>query len=251
MPAIYRCTLELMEITFFSSREVSAVYQTEPLIGNYALAYALGFCRAPYHSGGPPRYAEDLGGLNQAGLYVTPATMQGVPRFSVGEFNAQPETYWYAMGNNKLVTRPDQTWAESSGAGAWYIIEKIGEKGSKLGVENRPQHGRIRYLAIGNRAVFYVVSQAAITIPRYIRLGKFMSKARVEAEPIPERLVSQENVTIDFLLNPADLPPTLTMQFWDTINVPPAPLVRNLRCSGAFYQIGRDGLLPAQMTFGI
>jgi len=250
MPHIYRCTLELMETTFFSSREVGAVYQTEPLIGNYALAYALSFCQAPYQSAGPPRYSQDLGGLNQRGLYVTPATMQGVPRFTIGEFNAQPETYWYAMGNNLLVTRPDQTWAEAS-VGAWYIIERPGEKGRKLGVENRPQHGRIRYLAIGNRAIFYVISQQEIIIPRYIRLGKFMSKAKVEAEPIPERLVNLENQTIDFLLNPADLPATLTLHFWDTINVPPAPLVKNLRCSGAFYQLGRDRYLPAEMAFGL
>ena len=42
---IYRCELTLMEPTFFSSREVSAYYQTEPLISNIVLAYALGFAK--------------------------------------------------------------------------------------------------------------------------------------------------------------------------------------------------------------
>ena len=32
---IYRCELTLLEATFFSSREVSATYQTEPLIAYY------------------------------------------------------------------------------------------------------------------------------------------------------------------------------------------------------------------------
>ncbi len=250
MPHIYRCALELMEPTFFSSREVSAIYQTEPLIGNYALAYAFGFCQASYRSAGPPRYAEDLDGLNRRGLYVTPATIQGAPRFTVGEFNAQPDTYWYAMGNNLLVTRPDGAWAEGA-RGAWYIIERPGEKGRKLNVENRPQHGRIRYLAIGNVALCYVISEQEITIPRYIRLGKFMSKARVTAERVAFELVNAENVTIDFLLNPADLPAGLVMTLWDTINVPPTPLIKNLRCSGACYRIDRARYLPAQMAFGI
>lgn len=250
MPHIYRCALELMEPTFFSSREVSAVYQTEPLIGNYALAYAFGFCQAPYRTSGAPRYREDLGGLNQRGLYVTPATIESAPRFTVGEFNAQTDTYWYAMGNNLLVTRPDGTWAENR-VGAWYIIEHPGETGRKLAVENRPQHGRIRYLAIGNVARCYITSEQEITIPRYIRLGKFMSKARVTAEPVAFEPVNAENVTINFLLNPADLPAELAMTLWDTINVPPTPLIKNLRCSGPCYRLDRVNYLPARMAFGI
>ena len=41
---IYRCKFELMENLFFASREVNNFFQTEPVIGNYALAYALGLC---------------------------------------------------------------------------------------------------------------------------------------------------------------------------------------------------------------
>ncbi|GIV97916.1 MAG: hypothetical protein KatS3mg057_2573 [Herpetosiphonaceae bacterium] len=199
---------------------------------------------------GPPRYSQDLGRLNERGLYVTPATIEGEPRFSVGEFNAQPDTYWYAMGNNLLVIRPDGTWAEGR-MGSWYILERPGETGRKLNVENRPQHGRIRYLAIGNRAVCYVISAEAITIPRYIRLGKFMSKAKVRAEEVRFVLEHVEQVTINMLLNPADLPGDFTMHFWDTINVPPAPLIRNLRGSGPCYRIGRNSYLPAGMAFGV
>lgn len=36
---IYRCRITLMEATFFSSREASATYYTEPLIGNIALGF--------------------------------------------------------------------------------------------------------------------------------------------------------------------------------------------------------------------
>ena len=52
MTTIYRCDLTLLEPTFFSSREISNYYQTAPLIGNYALAYALGLCHSPYYNNG-------------------------------------------------------------------------------------------------------------------------------------------------------------------------------------------------------
>ena len=41
---IYRADLTLMEHTYFASREIGTLYESEPLIGNYALTYALGFC---------------------------------------------------------------------------------------------------------------------------------------------------------------------------------------------------------------
>ncbi len=57
---IYTAWLTLMEHTYFASREVGIFYESEPLIGNYALTYALGLCAAPYNWGGPPRYKESI-----------------------------------------------------------------------------------------------------------------------------------------------------------------------------------------------
>lgn len=250
MPHIYRCTFELMEPTFFSSREVGTYYQTEPQFGNYGLAYAFGFCAAAYHNQGEITYKQDLGALNSRQLYVTPGTIAGVPRFTIGEFNAQADTYWYAMGNNLLVTRPDGMWAEGR-SGSWYVFERPGERGRKLGVENRPQHGRIRYLAIGNRAVCYVISSERLEIPRYIRLGKFMSKARVTVEEIDAQIQRVTRTIVPMLLNPADMPQDVTLLPLDIINVPPTPLVRNALVSGPCYHVGRELWLPVGMRFGI
>ena len=47
---IYRCEFELMEHVFFASREVNDYFQTEAVVGNYALAYALGFCQSEYYN---------------------------------------------------------------------------------------------------------------------------------------------------------------------------------------------------------
>lgn len=249
MPYIYRCKLTLQEATFFSSREVSSFYQTEPFIGNYALAYALRLCQSPYFNDGTIHYKADLGALNTRGIYVTPAAIIGEPQFVVGWFNAQPDSYWYAMGNNVIVTRPDGAWAEKRTA-AWFVIDKEGEAGRKVRVENRPQVGRIRMLAINNQAVCYVVSEHALQLPSYIRLGKFMSKARVEAQLVEAPAIEETTATCR-LLNPADLPDKVQLLAYDLINAPPTPLLRNARVSGRVYRLPGGEWLPVGMRFAV
>ena len=246
---IYRCTLTLMESTFFSSREVSAIYFTEPLIGNIALAYAFGFCQSPYFNDGTIHYKEHLGALNARGVYVTPATIVGEPRFTLGQFNAQPDAYWSAMAAGALVTRPDGGETESKGKG-WWIRHADGRR-SKVSAETRPQFGRIRMLAIGNRAVAYVLSREALNIPAYVRLGKFMSKARVKTESIPFTEVEGQEIAAPFLLSLGDLPSDMAPRIFDLINVPPAPLVRNAQMSGRFYRVDSSVNLPVGMRFGV
>lgn len=249
MPHIYRCHLTLMEPTFFSSREVSNFYQTEPLIGNFALAYALGFCQSPYFNDGTIHYKEHLGTLNEDGVYVTPASIQGDPQFTVGQFNAQPDAYWFAMGAGSLVTRPDGGRVAGQGK-TWWVYDSEGKR-SKAAAANRPQFGRIRYLSIGNEAMCYVISEPEVRIPRYIRLGKFMSKARVQVETMKYREVEGTRVAVPFLLNPADLPPEINLHVYDLINVPPTPLVRNALLSGRFYRVDRQTHLPVGMRFTV
>ncbi len=247
---IYRCHLTLMEPTFFSSQEISNYYQTAPLIGNYALAYALGFCHSPYYNKSEIRYRKDLLPLNEQGVYVTPATLTRAPRFTLVQFNAQPDAYWYAMANNVIVTRPDGTWVEKRGS-KWYVKRTPNERGKGVRLENRPQHGRIRFLSIGNKAVFYVMSREPRQLPRYIRLGKFMSKARMEAMAVSHTEVEAQRVAIPFLLNPADLAPDTKLTTFDLVNVPPTPLVKNGMMDGRFYQLDTQTHLPAGMRFGV
>jgi len=246
---IYRCELTLLEATFFSSREISATYHTEPLLGNIALAYAFGFCRSPYFNDGTIHYKAHLSELNEQSLYVTPGTIVGQPRFSLAYFNAQPDSYWYAMGAGALVTRPDGGWTESKGK-AWWMRYPDGRR-PKVGAESRPQYGRIRFLSIGNRAVCYVLSRSPVVVPRYLRLGKFMSKARVEVSEVAYREEEREQVHLSLLLNPADLPDDMQPSVFDLINVPPTPLMRNAVLNGRFYRVDAQTYLPVGMRFGV
>ncbi len=249
MPHIYQCTLTLLEPTFFSSREVSNTYLTEPFIGNYALAYALGLVQAPYFNQGEIHYGEHLAELNRQGVYITPATLLDAPRFQFRQFNAQADAYWFAFARNIIITRPDGADVKKSDR-RWAIF-KNGQRIGFLNPENRPQHGRIRFLSIGNRAQFFLISKESIALQRYIRLGKFMSKARLDATETRGDLVQQRQQHVSFLLNPADLPSDMQLHTFDLLNVPPMPLIHHATLSGQFYALPHKTYLPAGMRFGV
>lgn len=250
---ILRCDLTLLENTFFSSREVGNFYQTEPVIGNYALCYALGLALSPYENHGEIRYAEHLAALNQKGVYVTPAQIVGQARFKIEQFNAMTDSYWYAMGNNALITKPDGWDTEQSGS-AWYMVERATGTRKKIGTSNRPQIGRIKMLGIGNLARFYLLCAGDVPrIPSYIRLGKWNSKAKLEAKPVTFQEVQLEQTAGTPLLNPVDLTTTSLLHTFDMISIHPTPLIRNAVTSGTFYRLADQDktLLPANMRFGV
>jgi CRISPR-associated protein Csc1 len=231
-----------MEHTYWASREVGDFYETEPLIGNYALAYALGLCHAPYNWDGPPRYKQDLGPLNEQGWYVTPGTFApGKLRYAVSQYNSLSDSYYFRFDNNAIATIP---------------LEQTG--GRKSRATNFPQSGKIRLLGLGSQAHFFLISQERLlfALPPYIRLGKFNSKARLEWEELkllsnqPKAKTSQE---VNFLLNGADLSPELLagLQIFSVYNVNPAPLLSNCRLSGSFWHCQGDLYLPAGMRFGV
>ena len=232
---VYRCELELMEHLFFASREINDYFQTEAVIGNYALSYALGFCQSEYHNDGEIHYTRDLGRLNQEGVYVTPATIIGKASFVISRFNAISDSYWFAMEQNAVSVNRS----------------RIRNDRLKARPANFPQTGRIKMLSIGNRGLFYVVSQKEIKIPRYVRLGKFMSKVKISAQKQTYKLVETESHNYAYFLNPNDLDQATKIGFYDLLNVKPTPLIRNVNLTGQFYQLSDKTLLPTDMQFYI
>lgn len=236
---IYRADLTLMEHAFFASREIGTLYESEPLIGNYALTYALGLCAAPYDWSGPPRYKQDLTPLNERGIYVTPATFQpGKLRYAFSQFNAQSDSYYFRFDQNAIAT---------------------GIK--KARAANFPQTGKIRMLGLASEAIFYVLVRDGelAHLPSYIRLGKFNSKARIvwtllqtqEGQP---REAEKE---MTMFLNAVDLPPAhlAHLRAFAIYNIYPAPLLRQCRLHGPFWVAiqpqGDDVFLPAGMRYGV
>jgi len=236
---IHKLELNLMEKVFFASREISSFFITEPLIGNYALAYAFGLVNASYHvetiKSEVPNYLQDLQTLNEKGIYITPATPLGEPTLELERFNALSDTYWYKMSNNVVA------------AGLEY---KITDKRPRAA--NFPQQGRFRLLSRGNRFTCFLLSHQEINVPPYIRLGKFNSKAKVDVmATYVEPMTSQKvDAKVEVYLNPLDLPSECNLKVYDLFNLPPVPLIHNALIEGNFYHL--DGVfLPAGLKFGI
>jgi CRISPR-associated protein Csc1 len=228
------------EPVFFASRELSDTYYTEGAIGNYALAYALGWARSPYRltskESGKPRYVEDLTPLNLE-CYVLPAwAVNGTPTFRFERFNALSDSYWYAMTNNRVATALQDA-----------PRVRQGEKPSSFRPSNYPQTGRLRMIERGNR--FHTLVFGDRELPEYIRLGKFMSKVRVDViQSMPIEVLPLGVYSSSAYFSTADLPSGLSCLAFDLISMPPTSLVKNLRFQGAAWQMGTY-ITPANLQF--
>lgn len=227
------------EPVFFASRELSDTYYTEGTIGNYALAYAMGWARSPYRlmgkATGRPTYLEDLTPL-WGQRYVLPAWPITSASFRFERFNALSDSYWYAMTNNRVATAREDL-----------PLKRTGKKPSTFRPSNFPQTGRFRLIERGNR--FRTIVFGDMALPEYIRVGKFMSKVRIEIlEKTTVETLPVGEYNCQAYLNSADLPVGLQLINFDLISIPPASLLKNLRFRGAAWQIG-DYIIPANIEF--
>lgn len=233
MPHVYRVTLELHDNLYFATREIGRLYETEPVLHNYALSYALGLVDSEqyattvsgingYHyfcSEQVPQYQVHLTPLNQQGIYVTPAR---------------------AVRHSTVLN----TWKYADNR---YHVEM--QKTQK----NIPSFGRAKEIAPESQFEFFVISAQSLTFPHWIRIGKWMSKAELKVKELgnPKRHPVQQFL-FSYPLNPLDVMFTNQVLSYDTINMPPVSLIRNVQMRGEFYTF--DGLsealkLPANMEY--
>jgi CRISPR-associated protein Csc1 len=235
---IYPADLRLHEHTFFASREIGTLYESEPLVGNYALTYALGLCQSPYRleaKASGPRYRLDFAPLNEAGLYLTPAGFSRL-NLALTQFNGQVDSYYFRFEQNAIAASR-----------------------ATVRAMNFPQSGRIRMLGLGSQARFYLLDRDHLIEkgkgPRllpYIRLGKFMSKARLEwGEKIVPDLVKRDRLDVACLLNAADLPDPSALLAFSSYNIHPAPVLRDVVMRGEFWQVAKANFLPVGMQYGV
>ena len=218
MTIIYRCTLELHDSLYFATREIGRLYETEPVLHNYALTYALGLVDSDRYSTAVsseedsycyfcpeqvPKYKQHLTPLNQRGIYVTPA--RAIHYASI------LNTWKYANNN--------------------YHVEM--EKTAR----NVPGFGRTKEIAPESQFEFFVISKSTIALPRWIRLGKWASKAEIVTQPLDPKSPKPDEGTVPYPLNPLDVMFTNQVLSYDTVNMPPVSLIRNVRLRGEFYSI--------------
>jgi CRISPR-associated protein Csc1 len=229
MKHIYRCELELHDSLYFATREIGRLYETEAVIHNYALCYALGLVDNDHYATRVsedyeyryfcpeqiPMYAEHLTKLNEVGIYVTPA--RSLHHTSV--------LYTWKYANNN------------------YHVEM--EKTKK----NLPSFGRAKEIAPESEFEFFILSANPLPkLPRWVRLGKWMSKTEVTVNELDKVRSGSGDFVFPHPLNPLDVMFTHQVFSYDTINMPPVSLIRNVRMNGHYYEVN-SLKIPAQMQY--
>ena len=233
MAIIQLCQLELHDSLYFATREIGRLYETEPIIHNYALCYALGlidsetyettvseehsyryFCAEQV-----PQYEAHLTPLNLRGIYVTPA--RAVSHAAV------LNTWKYA--NNHYHVKMEKTQ------------------------KNLPSFGRAKEIAPESIFEFLVISEKPLKFPKWIRLGKWMSKAEVTVLNTQEvtSSTSEQQFIFSYPLNPLDVMFTHQVISYDVVNMPPVSLIKNVTMRGNYYQLTEPIKLkfPARMKY--
>ena len=221
MAIIYRCQIELHDSLYFATREIGRLYETEPVIHNYALCYALGLVDSAIYSTTVaeehsyryfcpeqvPKYEPHLTALNQQGIYVTPARSL---------FHSSTLNTWKYANNN-------------------YHVEM--EKTQK----NIPSFGRTKEIAPESKFEFFIISEKALKLAKWIRLGKWMSKAAVEIIEQKEvkRSQSETDIIFPYLLNPLDVMFSHQVISYDVVNMPPVSLIQNVKMLGRYYEFDK------------
>lgn len=220
MTTVLRCDLELHDSLYFATREIGRLYETERVIHNYALCYALGLVSSRYFTRQQtPTYREDLLALNERGIYVTPACALAA--------DFMLNTWKYASNHYHVKMEKAQT--------------------------NTPGFGRVKELAVESRFRFYIITRDDYQPPCWIRLGKWLSKARLSYERINAPPVRKGEFEVKHPLNPLDVFAAYTVTMCDLINMPPVSLINNSHLNGEYFVIAPQGqteiYLPNQMAF--
>jgi CRISPR-associated protein Csc1 len=239
---IYRCQIELHDSLYFATREIGRLYETEPILHNYALCYALGLVDNPIYNtqvksdfeyryfcaSQIPQYEAHLTKLNEQVIYVTPAR-------SVNH-TAVLNTWKYANNN--------------------YHVEMAKTQ------KNIPSFGRNKEIAPESIFECFIISKSALTLPKWIRLGKWMSKAEVSLSKLVVSKTKTGVFNCSYPLNPLDVMFTNHVISYDVINMPPVSLIRNVVLQGEYYELkdepnnqgnfkssGNKLILPVRMKY--
>jgi CRISPR-associated protein Csc1 len=217
MAIIYRCQIELHDSLYFATREIGRLYETEPVIHNYALCYALGLVDSEIYSTTVaeehsyryfcpeqvPKYEPHLTALNQQGIYVTPGR-------SISH-SSTLNTWKYANNN--------------------YHVEM--EKTQK----NIPSFGRTKEIAPESKFEFFIISEKPLKLAKWIRLGKWMSKAELKIDEITKFDRKNGDFICPYLLNPLDVMFSHQVISYDVVNMPPVSLIQNIKSRGQYYKL--------------
>lgn len=253
---VVECSIETLDRTLYASREVGDLVDTGDFILSTALHHAFGFVSSKYvNFGNRPSYVEETSEIYKS-FYITPAKPESVNEYlrkilGVQKPTGRAESLPYLGGHStsQWNARPHQYAVKN-----W----KAAEMPKDLKGKNLPKFGKERVLDQQNLLTAYILpyeidaSSLAAKIPKYIRLGKKRSKARVRTRII-EGMIDEG----EFLTNhPFGIYDYDGMPLGDLISIRmrPVPLIIQGRYRGKFIRMPLEGkredvVLPYKLEF--
>ncbi|OBZ35415.1 type I-D CRISPR-associated protein Cas5/Csc1 [Methanohalophilus sp. DAL1] len=238
---VVECSIETLDRTLYASREVGDLVDTGDYILNTALYYAFGFVSGKYvNSGNKPTYLEDTHDVFEK-FYITPAKLESNVRY---QRRLSSKTH---PKGNKISSLGGHSTSQWNARPHLYAAKnwKATSPGNPYKGRNIPKFGRERVLDQQNLFKAYILpyeidAESIISaIPKYIRIGKKKSKARVNTRIIDGVIKQGEFIsnhpfgTYDYEEVPAgDL---------ISVRMRPVPLIIQGRYEGKFIQIQEEG----------
>jgi CRISPR-associated protein Csc1 len=109
---------------------------------------------------------------------------------------------------------------------------------------NQVVFGRAKELAPESSFGFFVLSEHEVWLPSWIRLGKWMAKARVEVIGREQAQIKQGRYRAVGALNPLDI--EAMPENCNIVAMAPASLITNAYYTGSYYEIAVPGGFKAQ-----
>ncbi len=256
--SVVECSIETLDRTLYASREVGDLVDTGDFILSTALYYAFGFVTGKYiNFGNKPSYLDETSEIYKK-FFITPAKPESTRDYVEQILGVQindsggrlkPLPYLGGHSTSQWNARPHQYAVKN-----W----KATETPKDIKGKNLPKFGKERVFDQQNLFIAYIlpyevdVSSLAAKVPRYIRLGKKRSKAKVQTRII-EGIIEEG----EYLSNhPFGIYDYDGMPLGDLISIRmrPMPLIVQGRYSGKFLRIPRNGkredaVLPYKLEF--
>ena len=224
---VYRLELTAEDPIFFSTREANKRINTGRYLHNYALTYSLLHAsgqadklteysqKIEKEDGEGPKYFEDLSGLD---FYVFPAKPVDVS-FTSEKVNTQSEGY---------------------------REEISGERGKRYFTGHT-----IKRISTGSTFETFLIAESNIEIPEYARLGKFMSKIKIEKEELDFTEKEVEEEKAEPVLNAIDTPEEFESEAKNlkVEKMRPTPLILSATCSGKVLVTEDDEVIPSDVGY--
>ncbi|WP_019503801.1 type I-D CRISPR-associated protein Cas5/Csc1 [Pleurocapsa sp. PCC 7319] len=231
MTIIYRCNLELHDSLYFATREIGRLYETEPILHNYALCYALG--------------------LIDSQKYATTVAEKDSYRYFCAEQIPKYKQHLIPLNQQKIYVTPARSLIHTSVLNTWKYANNNYHVKMEKTQKNIPSFGRAKEIAAESQFEFFIFSENLLHFPKWkwIRLGKWMSKAQVIFEQLSSIKIQQGLFNCTHPLNSLDVMFTNQVFSYDVINMPPVSLIRNAQIQGQYYQVDNNLKLPVNMQY--